>query len=202
MSKRSPSNTERPSPGNPTLEKALLALRMQRLDEAERLASDVLKSNRGNVVAADVLGRALLMQNRPKEAVDPLQRAARRSHDPAIEILLAAALDAAGRGEEAIDQLRLTAARRPPFPPAFLELGGQLGKLGRFDEGIAVLESGLAFAPDDLDLRMGLGYLHLKRNDRTKARCRAPPPNSWRAVSLASARSEVFRRFEPCRFVP
>jgi predicted Zn-dependent protease len=202
MSKRSPSNTERPSPGNPTLEKALLALRMQRLDEAERLASDVLKSNRGNVVAADVLGRALLMQNRPKEAVDPLQRAARRSHDPAIEILLAAALDAAGRGEEAIDQLRLTAARRPPFPPAFLELGGQLGKSGRFDEGIAVLESGLAFAPDDLDLRMGLGYLHLKRNDRTKARCRAPPPNSWRAVSLASARSEVFRRFEPCRFVP
>jgi predicted Zn-dependent protease len=71
MSKRSPSNTERPSPGNPTLEKAILAFRMQRLEEAERLASDVLKSNRGNVVAADVLGRALLMQNRPKEAVDP-----------------------------------------------------------------------------------------------------------------------------------
>jgi Flp pilus assembly protein TadD len=170
MSKRSPSNTERLSPGNPTLEKAILAFRMQRLDEAERLASDVLKSDRGNVVAADVLGRALLMQNRPDEAVDPLQKVARRSHDPAVETLLAAALDAAGRSEEAIDQLRQTAARRPPFPPAFLELGGQLGKSGRFDEGIAVLESGLAFAPDDLDLRMGLGYLHLKRNDRAKAR--------------------------------
>jgi predicted Zn-dependent protease len=75
MSKRS--NTERPSPGNPMLEKAILAFRMQRLDEAERLASDVLKSNRGNVVAADVLGRALLMQNRPDEAVDPLQRVRR-----------------------------------------------------------------------------------------------------------------------------
>lgn len=62
MSKRSPSNTEPPSPGNPTLEKAILAFRMQRLDEAERLASDVLKSNRCNVVAADVLGRVLLMQ--------------------------------------------------------------------------------------------------------------------------------------------
>ena len=209
MSKRSPSNTERPSPGNPTLEKAILAFQMQRLDEAERLASDVLKSNRGNVVAADVLGRALLMQNRPKEAVDPLQRAARRSNDPAIETLLAAALDAAGRGEEAIDQLRLTAARRPPFPPAFLELGGQLGKSGRFDEGIAVLESGLAFAPDDLDLRMGLGYLHLKRNDRTKARslflqvCAAASERHEALVALAkvtvldgeyAAAADLYRR--------
>ncbi|MFY9952250.1 tetratricopeptide repeat protein [Bradyrhizobium sp.] len=170
MSKRPPSNLERPSPNNPALDKAILAFRMQRLDEAERLASDVLKSNRGNVVAADVLGRALLMQNRPKEAVDPLQRAARRSHDPAIEVLLAAALAAAGRNDVALDQLRRTTARRPPFPPAFIELGSQFGKLGRFDEGIAVLESGLALTPGVLDLLMGLGHLHLKRNDRAEAR--------------------------------
>ena len=142
---------------------------MQRLDEAERLASDVLKSNRGNVAAAEIFGRALLMQNRPGEAIDPLQRAARRSNDPAIETLLAAALAAAGRNDEALDQLRQTTARRPPFPPAFIELGGQLNKLGRFDEGIAVLESGLALAPDVLDLRMGLGHLHAKRNDRAQA---------------------------------
>src|SRR5436853_409380 len=56
------------------------------------------------------------------------------------------------------------------FPPAFIELGGQLGKLGRFDEGVAVLESGLALTPDVVDLRMGLGYLHVKRNERAKAR--------------------------------
>jgi predicted Zn-dependent protease len=170
MSKRSSSSPERPGPGNPTLEKAILAFRMQRLDEAERLASDVLKSNRGNVVAAELLGRALLMQNRPDEAIDPLQRAARRSQEPSIETLLAAVLAAAGRDDEALDQLRRTTARRPPFPPAFIELGGQLGKLGRFEEGIAVLESGLALTPDVLDLRMGLGYLHFKRNRRAKAR--------------------------------
>jgi tetratricopeptide (TPR) repeat protein len=170
VSKRPPSNPERPSPGNPTLEKALLAFRMQRLDEAERLASDVLKSNRGDVVAAELLGRALLLQNRPIEAIDPLQRAARRSNEPPIETLLAAVLAAAGREDEALDQLRRTIARRPPFPPAFIELGGQLGKLGRFDEGIAVLEGGLALTPDVVDLRMGLGYLHVNRNDRAKAR--------------------------------
>jgi predicted Zn-dependent protease len=170
MSKRPPSNLERPSPNNPALDKAILAFRMQRLDEAERLASDVLKSNRGDVVAADVLGRALLMQNRPSEAIETLQRAARRSNDPAIETLLAAALAAAGRNDVALDQLRRTTARRPPFPPAFIELGSQFGKLGRFDEGIAVLESGLALTPGVLDLRMGLGHLHLKRNDRAEAR--------------------------------
>jgi len=143
---------------------------MQRLDEAERLASDVLKSNRGNVVAAHVLGSALLMQNRPVEAIDPLQRAVRRGNDPAIETLLAAALTAAGRDDEAFEQLRRTTARRPPFPPAFIELGRQLRNVGRFDEGIAALESGLALTPDVLDLRIGLGHLHLGRNDRAKAR--------------------------------
>jgi len=169
MSKRPPS-PERPSPNNPALDKAILALRMQRFSEAERLALDVLKSNRGNIVAADVLGRALVMQNRADEAIDPLQRAARRSNDPAIETLLAAALAVAGRSDEALEQLRHTTARRPPFPPAFIELGGQLRKLGHFDEGIAVLESGLALTPDVLDLRMGLGHLHANHNDRAKAR--------------------------------
>ena len=169
MSKRPPS-PQRPSPSNPALDKAILALRMQRFGEAERLASDVLRSNRGNVVAADVLGHALVMQNRADEAIDPLQRAARRSNDPAIETLLAATLAAAGRSDDALEQLRHTTARRPPFPPAFIELGGQLRKIGRLGEGLAVLERGLVLAPDVLDLRMGLGHLHADCNDRAKAR--------------------------------
>jgi predicted Zn-dependent protease len=148
----------------------MLAFRMGRPDEAERLASDVLKSNRGNVLAAQILGRAMLVQNRAGEAIDPLQRAARRSDDPEIETLLAAALAATGQDDEAVEHLRRTTARRPPFLPAFLELGRLLGDSGGFDEGIAVLESGLALAPDALDLKMGLGHLHLKRNDRARAR--------------------------------
>src|SRR6202022_4416136 len=103
-----------------------------RPDEAERLAADVLKSNRGNVLAAQILGRALLVQNRPGEAIDPLQPAARRSGDPEIETLLAAEWAAAGRDDEAFEQLRRTTARRPPFPPAFLDLGRRLGDRGRF----------------------------------------------------------------------
>src|SRR6266566_5283191 len=52
MSKRPPPFAERPSPSNQVLENAILAFRMQRLEEAERLASEVLKSNRGDGGAA------------------------------------------------------------------------------------------------------------------------------------------------------
>jgi Flp pilus assembly protein TadD len=170
MSKRPPPTPERPNSSHHALESAIFALRMQRPNEAERLALGVLKSSRGNALAAQVLGRALLMQNRTAEAIVPLQRAARRTDDPVIETLLAGALASAGRGDEALDQLRQTTARRPPFPPAFLEHAGQLARIGRFDEAIAVLESGLALAPDAAELRMELGYLHVKGNDRAKAR--------------------------------
>jgi Flp pilus assembly protein TadD len=169
MSKR-PSSPERPGVGHPALERAILALQMGRPDQAEHLASQVLKANRGNVAAAQILGRALLMQSRIAEAIIPLEKAARRSEDPDIETLLGSALASAGRSDEAIEQLRLAIARRPPYPLAFAELGAQLSKLGRFEEGIAVLESGLKLTPGVADLLMGLGYLHLEINDRAKAR--------------------------------
>jgi predicted Zn-dependent protease len=176
MSKRPPPFTpERPSSSSQALESAVLALRMQRPFEAERLAADVLKSNRGNALAAQVLGRALLMQNRTDEAIVALERAARRSDDPVIETLLAAALAAAGRSGEALDQLQRTTARRPPYPPAFLEQASQLAKSGRLDDAIAVLENGLALAPDALDLQLELGLLHLKANSRGKARALLSP---------------------------
>jgi predicted Zn-dependent protease len=165
-----PSRPERPATIQDALDGAAAALRSQRLDEAERLAAGVLKSNPGNVGAAQLLGQALLLQNRPQEAIAPLRWTARRSHDPVIETLLARALADTGRGDEALDQLRLAITRRPAYPQAFQELGDQLGKLGRFDEGAAVFESGLALAPDAAVLRMGLGYLRLQRNDRAGAR--------------------------------
>lgn len=170
MSKRRPSTRETPSKVSQALEQALFAFGAQRLDEAERFARQVLASSPDNVMAAQVLGHTLLQRGRAADAIDPLQTAARRSNDPAIETLLARALAAAGRRHEAIDQLRLTTARRPPFVLAFLELGDQLAAAGHFDEGITVFETELALAQDAAVLQMGLGYLHLKRNDRAKAR--------------------------------
>lgn len=172
MSKRPP-NLSSPKPassGHQALERAIFALRMQRPNEAEHLAAGVLKSDRGNASAAHVLGSALLMQNRADEAIVALERAARRSDDPALKILLARALTAVGRSSESLDKLREATTRRPPFAPAFLEHGGQLSRIGRFDEAVDVLERGLALVPDAVDLRMELGFVHLKRNDRVASR--------------------------------
>jgi tetratricopeptide (TPR) repeat protein len=211
MSKRppSPSAAQRPSSSNPALERAIIALRMSRPDEAERFAERVLKSDRGNSLAAQVLGRALLMQDRAVEAIIPLERAMRRSDDPALETQLAAALAAAGRIDEALDRLRQISARRPAFSPAFLEHAGLLARIGRLEDAIAVLESGLAVTPDALDLQMELGFVHLKRNDRATARAwflqvrAAAPERSDALLALAkvlaldgeyAAAADLYRR--------
>lgn len=171
----------------------MLALRQGRPDEAERLAAAVLQANPSAILAAQLLGQALLLLHRPGEAIEPLRSAAQRSHDPATETLLARALAAAGREDEAFDQLRRTTARRPAFALAFLELGDQLGDGGRVEEAIAAFERGLELAPDAEVLRVGLGHLHLKRNDRARARAlfaqahAASPDRHDAAVALARA---------------
>ncbi|MGB8607365.1 MAG: tetratricopeptide repeat protein [Bradyrhizobium sp.] len=143
---------------------------MRQFAEAEQLAAEVLMASRTDTAAASILARALIAQNRGVEAIAPLEKAARRSSDVSIETLLGAALGSAGRRAEAVEQLRRTTARRPPFTPAFQELAGQLAKAGRIDEAIAVVESGLALVPETIDLQLDLARLHLHHNARGKAR--------------------------------
>ncbi|HLY80696.1 MAG TPA: tetratricopeptide repeat protein [Caulobacteraceae bacterium] len=164
------SASERPATISEALDRAVSALQAGRAAEAERLAGYVLTSNRGHAQAAQILGQALLLQGRAAEAIGALQSAARRSRDPILETLLARALAEVGRRDEALDQLRLATTRRPPYPQAFLELGDQLGAADQFDEAISVFEAGLALAPEASVLRIGLGYIHLHRNDRARAR--------------------------------
>jgi predicted Zn-dependent protease len=152
------------------LERASWALKTGHPGEAERLAADVLKAERGNAAAASLLGQALLAQNRAGEAVAPLQKAARRHDDPTIETLLAIALGASGHRDEALKQLRRTTARRPVFPPAFRELASQLNKGGEDEAAVAALRSCLADMPGLVELQMDLALLHIGRNERADAR--------------------------------
>ena len=170
MPKRSEPPSGRSASSNQLLANAVTALRLQNPQEAERLASEVFNSDRNDIAAAGILGRALLIQNRAADALIPLQQAAQRAADPEIETLLGLALSATGCGEEALDQLRKAASRRPVYPPAFLEQAGLFARRGRFDEAVAVLEGGLALVPGSIEMRMELGFVHFKRNDRKKAR--------------------------------
>ncbi len=168
------------------LERASLALRMNHPGEAEQLASGVLRAERGNVLAASLLGQSLLAQNRPGEAIAPLEKAARRSGDPSLETLLAIALASSGQRDAALAQLRKTAARRPFFPPAFRELGSQLAKSGENEQAIATLETCLAQMPDLVELQMDLAALRLGRNERAAARAALT-----KALALAPGRPDI-----------
>jgi predicted Zn-dependent protease len=185
MPKR-PAGSARSSRSVELIERASWALNMNHPGDAARLASEVLKAERGNLAAASLLGQALLAQNRAGEAIAPLEKAARRSDDPALETLLAIALAASGLRDEALAQLRRTTARRPMYPPAFRELASQLGKAGDSGQAIAVLEACLADMPGLVELRLHLAWLRLGRNERGHARSAAD-----KALAVAPGRPDV-----------
>ena len=89
-----------------------------------------------------------------------------------------------GRLEDAIETLRQATQGPAPHPLAFLELGDLLGRLGHYEQAVAVFEAGLAHEPDAIILRVGLGYVLLNRGSRAAAR----------------AQFEEVRRLAPARY--
>jgi tetratricopeptide (TPR) repeat protein len=164
------SSRGQPSAAYRALERASLALQMNRPAEAERIATDILKANRTHLDALQILARALLQQGRAEDAIRPLEKALRRSNDPAVETWLAIALRTAGRDDDALARLRQAIARKPPYAPAFHEIGQLLANLHRVDEAIAALRQGEALMPEVADLSVQIGYLYAGQNDRANAR--------------------------------
>ena len=152
------------------LQQAVTALRTGQFRRAEHQAAAILKANRTDRSALLILAHALLRQHRADEAIAPLEKAANRTSDPEIETLLGAALCDARRGADGIARLRVAAARRPPYLPAFQELAGRLAKAARLGEAISVIEQGLALAPASIDLKVDLARLCVQASDREKAR--------------------------------
>lgn len=175
-----------PSASELALQSAAAAIQAGRPQEAEHIAAGVLKTNAGSLPALQLLGTALLMQGRGKEAIAPLERAARASRDAATETELGVALRQANRREEARERLERAIKRKPPFPPAFLELGGVLAALDRHDEATAILQQGLAIAPNFPDLSMELGRVYAARGKNIEARAAFA-----RAVALAPGHADA-----------
>jgi tetratricopeptide (TPR) repeat protein len=152
------------------LQQAATALRHGRHHDAERIARDALAQDSQHAGALHLLGLALLTQRRPREAVAPLEEAARRGADPVIETHLAIALRQAGRASDALKWLERATARQPAFPLAFHELGVLLFSLRRLDEAEVVLRRGLDAAPAVPELSVVLGGIFLDRADRANAK--------------------------------
>jgi tetratricopeptide (TPR) repeat protein len=183
-------------PGDDRLQRALAALQGGRPAEAERVAAEILKAEPRQPRALHVLGCALLMQGRAKDAIAPLEDAGRGRHDPEIDTQLAIALREAGRPDEALPKLKRAVKRKPPYPAAFHELGFLLFSMGRYDEAVEALSQGLQIAPMMPELSVQLGYVHLRRRNRQAAkiafaRALAISPSSHDALfGMAMAHSE------------
>ena len=124
---------------------------------------------RGRTPSQHVLGRALLAQGRPQEAIAPLEAAARHG-DPVAETNLGIALDQSGRPADALVWLERAVTRQPPFEHAFYELGVLLVSMRRPKDAEAVLKRGLAINPNSVEVSILLGDIFLKRPDRDSAK--------------------------------
>lgn len=151
------------SGGDEALQRAMIALNSGHPADAERIAADVLKTNRRNVMALQILANALLMQNRMADAIAPLETAARGNHDPQIETMLGIVLRQGGRIEDALSWLERAVKRRPRHAQAFYEFGCLLAFLNRDDEAVEAFNRGLDVAPLMPQLLVQLGYVLLRR---------------------------------------
>jgi tetratricopeptide (TPR) repeat protein len=153
-----------------TLKRAMGAIQSQRAEEAARLAQEVLKAEPRQPRALHLFGYAMLMQERPGEALDPLEAAFKALRDPDIETQIAIALRKLGRTDDALSRLTRAAKRKPVFPAAIHELAFTLHSLGRDDEAIEALARGIEAAPMMVELPLLMGWIYYDRGDAEKAK--------------------------------
>jgi Flp pilus assembly protein TadD len=123
------------------IQRARLALDSDRPQDAARIADEILKVHPGRPPVLQVRGCALLMQNHAADAIAPLQAAAQSLRDGETNTLLAMTLRQSGRADAALARLKRATKRRPPYAPAFHELGYLLMSLEKYDEAIEALRS-------------------------------------------------------------
>jgi tetratricopeptide (TPR) repeat protein len=182
---------QQPNATEQALQAAAFALQNNRPAEAERIAGEVLRRHRGDPRAARLYGYALLTQGKAKDAIVALERVFKQTRDPGIETQLAMALRQAGETGQAIERFERAIARKPAFPPAFLEFGTLLTSLGRHEEAIDVFRRGADIAPDFGDLSLQLARAISKKGDLVGSRdtltraLAADPKNTDVLYSLA-----------------
>jgi len=187
---------ERPSTPAEALERAALALQAQRFAEAERLAADVLKADRGNAAAARLLGQDAAAAGPPQGGHrSPAPRRAPRRRPGAGDPAGPRARDA-GRGEDALAALRLA-----DHPPARLSPGPSSNWATSWagsaasTKALAVFEAGLALAPTRRFCAWRWAYLQLC--PQTPAPRPAPSFEQVRAAAPDAPRRSQVRAGQP-----
>jgi tetratricopeptide (TPR) repeat protein len=145
-----------------------------RLDEAALRLREAIAKDPGKGPARHRLGRLLIFQGKPADAVAELSRASELQPD-AVDVLLdfGRALEASGDLSRAEATYRRALAREPDLPLAHYLLGTLLARTGHREEGARhVAQYQRAFARDQEDrfrsgsrqAELNLGWTELKKN--------------------------------------
>ncbi|REJ65507.1 MAG: tetratricopeptide repeat protein [Planctomycetota bacterium] len=106
------------------------------------------------------LGRLLLAEGKPDEAIEPLENAARRTPgDGDYRYYLAVAYDQAGRRQNAIEMLRETVATQQEYLPAVRLLADLLAAEQEYGEAIRHYRAVLEIRPSDVDALNNYAWL-------------------------------------------
>jgi tetratricopeptide (TPR) repeat protein len=190
------------------LRRATIALQSGLRDEANRIANDLIAKYPKHAGAQQLLGMTLLAQDRAREAVAPLEAAARERPGAVVETYLAAALRRTGRSADAIAALQRAIERDEVPLVAFYELGTLLYEQRRVTEAEAILRRGIELAPGAGEFSLALGTIFLDRGDLDSAesafaRVLASAPGQTAALhglgSALMARREFARALERFR---
>ncbi len=124
---------------------------------------------------------------RHAEAEDSFAAGAGRAPTAATSYAFAKILIAQGRDRDALYVLGHIAREHPKFLPAYNAMAGVYMRADRLDDAIAVLTTGLDYAPKDGVLHNNLGMCHLLKNEPERALA------SFTSATEAAPDSATFR---------
>jgi predicted Zn-dependent protease len=159
------------SPGtvDAALRRAALALQNGRREDAHRIAQDLVAKYPKHAGALQLVGTTLLAQDRPREAIEPLEAAARARPGAVVETYLGIALRKTGRSADAVAVLQRATEHDEVPVQAFYELGTLLYEQRRVNEAEATLRRGMELAPGTGEFSLALGTIFLDRGDLDNA---------------------------------
>ena len=146
----------------------------RQLDEAVRLARELVAERPDMAVGYSHLAQALLEQGQRAAAIDVMEAAAKRGlASEALLRQLALTFAETGRAERAIAVARPLAERPDADPASLNTLGLVLSEAGRQEEAESVLRKTLAADPDNPVSHQHLSLIALRRRDWPAARAEA-----------------------------
>lgn len=154
-----------PKPYAPLLQQLLIEFKNQRLGPAEHIARTILKINSKDLVALQILGLSLAMQDRVLEAIEPFKKAAKE--DPKNSELLtnlAKAQHTAGLFREAAVTYEQLIKLIGPKPEILTDLGTSYAKLKDYQSASVLFDQAISIDPNYFLVWSNRGNLLAEQN--------------------------------------